>query len=102
MGNVPSGLTKLNKRGIPSVGFITSGMVTSFDSGLVTVAAQRRQLPNQKRPCRSPGGDIMSFLGFLRANLIVYWTGWGTNWKLFLAVASDTPCCGPELRIRRP
>ncbi len=109
VGNAPSGLQKLNKRGVPwvgllvmfvvacfmflpfpswakLVGFITTGTVLSFGSGPVTVAALRRQLPDQDRPYRLPGGDVLPFLGFLCANLIVYWTGWDTNWKLFLAV----------------
>ncbi|MGA8115003.1 MAG: APC family permease [Actinocatenispora sp.] len=110
VGNAPSGLAKLNKRGVPwvavivmfvfgclmflpfpswakLVGFITSGTVLSFGTGPVVVAALRRQLPEQVRPFRLPGGDILPFLGFLAANLIVYWTGWETNWKLFVAVA---------------
>lgn len=52
----------------------------------MTVAALRRQLPDQERPHRLPGGDVVPLLGFLCANLIVYWTGRDTNWKLFLAV----------------
>ncbi|WP_417218780.1 APC family permease [Arthrobacter sp.] len=110
VGNAPSGLAKLSKRGVPwvglivtfvvacfmflpfpswaqLVGFITTGTVLSFGSGPVTVAALRRQLPEQERPYRLPGGDFFPLLGFLCANLIVYWTGWATNWKLFLAVA---------------
>jgi Amino acid transporters len=110
VGNAPSGLAKLSKRGVPwvglivtfvvacfmflpfpswaqLVGFITTGTVLSFGSGPVTVAALRRQLPDQERPYRLPGGDFFPLLGFLCANLIVYWTGWATNWKLFLAVA---------------
>lgn len=110
VGNAPAGLAKLNKRGVPwvglivtfvvacfmflpfpswaqLVGFITTGTVLSFGSGPVTVAALRRQLPAQDRPYRLPGGDVFPILGFLCANLIVYWTGWDVNWKLFLAVA---------------
>lgn len=68
------------------VGFITSGTVISFGSGPITVAALRRQLPDQERPFKLPLGDVFPFIGFLAANLIVYWTGWDTNWKLFLAV----------------
>ncbi|WP_372699510.1 APC family permease [Arthrobacter sp. JSM 101049] len=109
VGNAPAGLQRLNKRGIPwiglivtfvvacfmflpfpswaqLVGFITTGTVLSFGSGPVTVAALRRQLPAQDRPYRLPGGDLLPILGFLCANLIVYWTGWAVNWKLFLAV----------------
>lgn len=110
VGNAPFGLAKLNRKGIPwvglivmfvvacflffpfpswakMVGFITSGTVISFGSGPVTVAALRRQLPKQQRPFRLPGNDVIPFIGFLCANLIVYWTGWDTNWKLFVAVA---------------
>jgi amino acid transporter len=109
VGNAPSIFTRLNKRGIPwfgliitfvvacllffpfpswakMVGFITSGTVISFGSGPITVAALRRQLPDQERPFKLPLGDVFPFVGFLAANLIVYWTGWDTNWKLFLAV----------------
>ncbi|WP_218852433.1 APC family permease [Spelaeicoccus albus] len=110
VGNAPQFLTKLNKQGVPwaglivmfvvscfmflpfpswakLVGFITSGTVLSFGSGPVVVAALRRQLPKQERPFKLPGGDVIPFIGFLCANLIVYWTGWDTNWKLFVAVA---------------
>ncbi|HET7303920.1 MAG TPA: APC family permease [Segeticoccus sp.] len=109
VGNAPSALAKLNRQGVPwvgltvtfvvacfmflpfpswakLVGFITSGTVLSFASGPVTVAALRRQLPDQERPYRLPWGDVLPFLGFLSADLIVYWTGWDTNWKLFVAV----------------
>lgn len=110
VGNAPRGLTKLNTKGVPWVGiiimfvvacfmflpfpawskmvdFITSGTVLSFGTGPVVVGAMRRQLPDQHRSYRLPGGDVIPFLGFLCANLIVYWTGWETNWKLFAAVA---------------
>lgn len=108
-GNVPSALGYLNRRGIPwvgmivtfvvgiliflpfpgwqkLVGFITSAMVLSFGSGAVSLAALRRQLPNAERPFRLPGGDVIPFLAFFASNLIVYWAGWETNWKLFVAV----------------
>jgi amino acid transporter len=110
IGNAPRGLTKLNKQGVPWVGiilmfvvacfmflpfpswakmvdFITSGTVLSFGTGPIVVGALRRQLPDQERPYKLPGGDLFPYLGFLCANLIVYWGGWDTNWKLFVAVA---------------
>lgn len=108
-GNAPQWLTKLNSRGVPwaavllmfvvgclfflpfpawskLVGLIVSGTVLSFGTGPVVVAALRRQLPDQERRFRLPGGDTIFYLAFLSSNLIVYWTGWTTNWKLFLAV----------------
>ncbi len=46
----------------------------------------RRQIPDKERPFRLPGGHVIPFLGFWSSNMIVYWTGWETNLKLFLAV----------------
>jgi uncharacterized membrane protein len=60
--------------------------VLSFGSGPLVLAAMRRQLPNQRRPFRLPGGHILPFLAFYSGNLIIYWSGWTTDWKLFVAV----------------
>lgn len=108
-GNAPKSLTKLNRNGVPVVslvlafllgllfflpfpswqqlvGFITSATVLSFGSGPVVLAAMRRQIPDHPRPFKLPGGDIIPFLAFYASNMIVYWAGWSTNWKLFAAV----------------
>src|SRR5699024_6942236 len=109
-GNAPKVLTKLNRRGVPwvsvvlmfvvgciffipfpswqqLVGFIVSATVLSFGSGPLVLAAMRRQLPQQERPYRLVGGDIIPYLAFLSANLIVYWTPWQENQAVFSAVA---------------
>lgn len=70
-------------------GFISSATVLSFASGPLTLAALHKQLPKAKRPSKLPGGMIIAFLGFFSSNLLVYWTGWNTNYKLFLAVLLD-------------
>lgn len=108
-GNAPSALSRTTDRGVPLVsmvvafvvglflflpfpswqqlvGFITSATVLSFGSGPLVLAAMRRQLPNQERPFRVRGGHVIPFLAFWSSNLIVYWTGWATNSKLFVAV----------------
>jgi hypothetical protein len=64
------------------VGFITSATVLSFSSGPLVLGALRRQLPEQERPFRLPGGDTIPLLGFIASNLIVFWAGWDTNYKL--------------------
>lgn len=69
------------------VSFITSATVLSFGSGPLVVAALRRQQPQRERPFRVPFGDVLPFLAFYASNLVVYWAGWETNWKLFVAVA---------------
>ncbi|HEX2902128.1 MAG TPA: hypothetical protein VHO01_01615, partial [Jatrophihabitans sp.] len=69
------------------VGFITSATVLSFGSGPIVLAAMRREIPVHPRTFRVPFGDVIPFLAFYCSNLIVYWAGWDTNWKLFVAVA---------------
>jgi amino acid transporter len=109
-GNAPRALARTTPRGVPLVslllafvvglivllpfpswqqlvGFITSATVLSFGSGPLVLAALRRQLPDHERPFRLPAGNVIAFLGFYCSNLIVYWAGWTTDWKLFVAVA---------------
>ncbi|MBV9821999.1 MAG: APC family permease [Actinobacteria bacterium] len=109
-GNAPRALARTTPRGVPLigllltfvvglivflpfpswqqlVGFITSATVLSFGSGPIVLAAMRRQLPEHNRPFRLPGGDVLPFLAFYASNMIVFWAGWNTNWKLFVAVA---------------
>lgn len=108
-GNAPRALARTSPRGAPTVSlvlafivglifflpfpgwqklvsFITSATVLSFGSGPLAWAALRRQMPDQERPFRLPGGHVIPFLAFFSANMIVYWAGWDTNWKLFLAI----------------
>jgi amino acid transporter len=108
-GNAPAALARTTSRGVPFVsllvaffvglivflpfpswqqlvGFITSATVLSFGSGSLVLAALRRDRPRQPRPFRLPGGDIVPFLALYASNLIVYWAGWDTNWKLFVAI----------------
>nr|WP_258175352.1 APC family permease [Actinopolyspora mortivallis] len=103
--NAPQALTKLNKRGVPWVsillmfvvgclfflpfpawskfiGFITSAFAVSFAPGCLVVGALRRQLPDQHRPFRLPGGDTIPLLAFFASNLLVFWSGWSINEKM--------------------
>jgi len=68
------------------VGFITSATVLSFGSGPLVVAVLRRQFPELKRPFTLPGKDVIPWLAFYCANLIVFWGGWDTNYKLFITI----------------
>ncbi|GIH14182.1 APC family permease [Rugosimonospora africana] len=108
-GNAPDGVAKLSRTGVPwvstaisfvvglviflpfpswqqLVGLVTGATVLSFGSGPLVFAALRRELPDRPRPFRLPGGDIIPFLGFYSSNMIVFWAGWDTNWKLFVAI----------------
>ncbi|MDQ2796207.1 MAG: APC family permease [Actinomycetota bacterium] len=108
-GNAPRALAKTTRRGVPLVslivtfvmglivflpfpswqqlvGFITSATVLSFGSGPIVLAAMRREIPNHERPFRIPFGDVIPFVAFYAANMIVIWAGWDKNWRLFVAV----------------
>ncbi|MGW4484899.1 APC family permease [Amycolatopsis sp. NPDC004368] len=110
--NAPSGLSKVNKTGVPWVSlilafvvgcffflpfpgwsqlveFVTNSTVLSFGSGPLVLLAMRRQLPNQVRPFRLGRSWVwvVAFLALFSTNLIIYWTGWDTNWKLFVVIA---------------
>jgi amino acid transporter len=107
--NAPASLARVNKYGVPwisviltfiagtifllpfpgwqkLVGFVTSATVLSFGSGPLSLLAMRRQLPDMTRPFRLPWVFLLCFLAFLSSNLIVFWSGWDTVWKLMIAV----------------
>lgn len=67
------------------VGFISSAVILSLAFGPVSLAALRYQVPNLKRPFRVPFGVVFSAISFVFVGFVVYWTGWETNWKVFLA-----------------
>ncbi len=108
-GNAPQRLASTTDRGVPLfslivtfvvglivflpfpswqqlVGFITSATVLSFASGPLVLAALRKQVPDHPRPFRLPGGHVIPILAFWASNLIVYWSGWLTGWKLYVTV----------------
>lgn len=107
--NIPSDFERTSKEGAPWLGlvlafiiglifflpfpgwqklveFITAATVLSFGAGPLVLVAMRRQMPDLERKFRLPGGHIIPFLAFFSSNMIVYWAGWDTNWKLYLAI----------------
>ncbi len=105
----PSWFTKLNKYQVPAlglfinyavglilllpfpgwaelVGFISAAGALSFCSGPCVLLALRSQQPNLKRPFKVPFSILFTSAAFIISNLIVYWTGWETNSKLFLII----------------
>ncbi len=68
------------------VGFITSATVLAYAMAPLALGALRRQDPDRERPFKLPAGEVLAPAGFVVANLIVYWSGWTVDWKLFTAV----------------
>ena len=122
-GGAPRALTRTTRRGAPvvsllvtfvvglilflpfpswqqMVGFVSSATVLSFGSGPLAVVSLRRQIPSYERPFRVRGLGVIAFLGFFASNLIVFWTGWDTNWKLFVAVLLGLGLLGVQMGSR--
>jgi len=108
-GQVPRFFERLNRFGVPVwslvfnffvgmiiflpfsgwstlVSFISSAVILSLAFGPVTLVAMRYQVPDLKRPFRLPFGVALSAVSFIFVGFIIYWTGWQTNWKVFLTV----------------
>ena len=52
----------------------------------LSLAAFRRQVPEATRPYRVPAAAILAPLGFIMANLLIYWSGFEVIWKLGVCI----------------
>ncbi len=68
------------------VSFLVSAVVISYAIGPISLLCLRLQLPKEKRPFHLPGANLICLLAFYCCNLISYWTGWDTIWKLAIAI----------------
>lgn len=69
------------------VSFLVSAVVISYAMGPIALVSLRKQMPNVKRTFRLPFSTALSLCAFYFCNLISYWTGWNTMWKLMIAIA---------------
>jgi amino acid transporter len=109
IGYVPKYLSRLNHKGLPiaavmtnfvvgmflflplpgwqaMVSFLVSAMVISYAIGPIALLCLRLQLPNETRRFRLPFSKILCILAFYFCNLLSYWTGWETVYKLSIAI----------------
>ncbi|MGW1163530.1 APC family permease [Streptomyces sp. NPDC002513] len=68
------------------VGFITSASVLMYAGAPLAYGVFADRLPHLERPYRLPAGKLISPLSFVVANLIIYWAGWDTLWRLGVAI----------------
>jgi amino acid transporter len=68
------------------VALVTSASVLMYAGAPLAMGAFRLRLPGADRPYRQPGGVVVAPLAFVVANLIIYWTGFETQWKLGVAI----------------
>jgi len=106
-GYAPQAMLKLNQRGVPYiaiivnlivglillaplpgwqqlVGFVIAALVVSHSIVPIALVSLRKQVPNMHRPFRLPAATLIALLAFIILNLIGYWTGWHTIWKMYV------------------
>jgi hypothetical protein len=108
---VPSVLASTNKKGVPVVSIlvaavigcaafgpfkswkslvevVTSTTAIMYGFAPVALAALHKIDPNRERTYRVPAPKILLPAAFCSANLIIYWSGFDTNWKLGIAMTA--------------
>ncbi|TSE01696.1 APC family permease [Skermania sp. ID1734] len=106
---LPNKLTETNKRGVPVysillafiigeivflpfpswnslVGLVTGATAIMYAFAPVSLAALQARDPDRSRPYRIPFPKVLNPLGFIAANLIIYWGGFEATWKLLTAL----------------
>jgi amino acid transporter len=68
------------------VGFVTDASVLMYAGAPLALASFRKQVPEASRPYRMPGAVVLGPLSFVVANLIIYWSGFETVWRLGIAI----------------
>ncbi len=102
-------LTETNKHGVPKysillafvigeitflpfpswsslVGLVTGATAIMYAFAPVSLAALQNRDPDRPRPYRAPFPKVLNPLGFIAANLIIYWGGFEAMWKLLTAI----------------
>jgi amino acid transporter len=124
-GYLPGAVDKVSKRGVPwvsillafvvglivflpfpswqsLVGLVTSATAIMYAFAPVSLGALRKSDPDRERPYRLPYAAVLSPLGFVSANLIVYWSGWTTVNRLFGALILGLVAFGISMVLRKP
>jgi amino acid transporter len=68
------------------VSLVTGASVLMYAGAPLSLGAFRRQVPDLPRPYRMPAASVMSPIAFAIANLIIYWSGFETIWKLGVCI----------------
>jgi amino acid transporter len=68
------------------VSLVTGASVLMYAGAPLAMGAFRRQVPDADRPYRVPAGEVIAPLAFVIANLLIYWSGFETIWKLGVVI----------------
>ncbi|MFC9752078.1 APC family permease [Streptomyces sp. NPDC056921] len=82
------------------VGFVTSASVLMYAGAPLALGCLRKQDPGRHRPYRLPGSLFWAPVAFIVSNLIIYWAGWDTLWRLGLAIVLGYLLLGGSALLR--
>jgi amino acid transporter len=68
------------------VSLVTGASVLMYAGAPLSLGAFRGQVPEASRPYRMPAAKVISPLAFIIANLLIYWSGLETIWKLGVCI----------------
>lgn len=68
------------------VGMVSAATVLTYIIGPISLGTFRKIAPEAHRPFTLGGANIISPVAFVIGSLIIYWTGWTTDYKLLLTV----------------
>lgn len=68
------------------VGFIISCFIVSYIIGPIALIGLRKTHPDHHRPFKLPCVTLFAFCAFYICNLLIFWTGWITVYKMMIAL----------------
>ncbi len=68
------------------VGVISAATVFTYMIGPISAAVLRKTESDAHRPFTLSGLSVIGPIAFIVGTLIIYWTGWGIDWKLIVAL----------------
>ncbi|MBY6307474.1 APC family permease [Streptomyces clavuligerus] len=82
------------------VGFVTSASVLMYAGAPLALGCLREQDPDRYRPYLLRGAAFWAPAAFIVSNLIIYWAGWDTLWRLGLAIVLGYLLLGASALLR--
>ncbi len=69
------------------IDFLAAATAFMYAFAPVSLAALRRLDPDRYRPYKLPALGLLAPIAFVFANLIIYWTGWPTVWRISVGIS---------------
>lgn len=82
------------------IGLVTGATAIMYAFAPIALAALQDRDPDRPRAYRAPWPKVLNPLGFIFANLIIYWGGFEATWKLLGAIFFGRVIFEVELRRR--